>query len=169
MVSLNYNQQTTIFDFSDMKTNDSTNQTLFNDDFLHLEYLPTENVLIETWYGFVDYARFVTATPITLQAIQQTGAHSLLSDLGKLKVLRENAYSYLVYEKTRQLAYQGIQAYALSINPEKTGAAAVANLINIQVSLGGNRLDLACFYNIREAGIWLKKKNSQLKLKSQSL
>ncbi|WP_250631230.1 hypothetical protein [Rhodoflexus caldus] len=147
-----------------MKTTDLMNQTLFNDDFLHLEYLPTENVLIETWYGFVDYARFVTATPIVLQAIQQTGAHLLLSDLSKLKVLREDAYSYLVHEKTRQLARQGIQAYALSINPEKAGGTATANLINVHVSLGGNHLDLACFHNTREAGIWLKEKSLQPQL-----
>ncbi len=144
-----------------MKTITLTNQTLFDDDFLHFEYLPTENVLIETWYEFVDYARFVTATPIILQAIQQTGAHLLLSDLSKLKVLREDAYSYLVHEKTRQLARQGIQAYALSINPEKTGGTAMANLINVHVSLGGNHLDLACFHNTREAGSWLKEKSLQ--------
>ncbi|WP_448519660.1 hypothetical protein [Rhodoflexus sp.] len=134
------------------------NQTLFNDDFLHLEYLPTENVLIENWYGFVDYARFVTATPIILQAIKQTGANLLLSDLSKLKVLREDAYSYLIHEKTRQLTKQGIKAYALVINPEKTNGTTIANLINVQVNLGGKRLDLACFHSARQAGNWLKEK-----------
>ncbi|MCS7018436.1 MAG: hypothetical protein RMJ87_12260 [Cytophagales bacterium] len=137
------------------------NQTLFNDDFLQLDFLPDENVLIENWYGFVDYARFVTATPIVLKAIQQTGAHLVFSDLTKLKLLREDAYSYLIHEKARQLVKNGVHAYALAINPEKAGSSTVAHPINVQVSLGGNRLELASFQNTREAGIWLKQKSLQ--------
>lgn len=137
------------------------NQTLFNEDFLQLDYLPAENVLIETWYGFVDYARFVTATPIVLQAIQKSGARLLFSDLTKLKLLREDAYSYLIHEKTRQLIKNGVQAYAIAVSPERAASSVIANPIDVQLTLGGNRLELASFRDTRQAGIWLKEKALQ--------
>ncbi|MCS6968962.1 MAG: hypothetical protein RMJ44_11430 [Cytophagales bacterium] len=139
------------------------NSILFNEDFLHLEYLSQENVLLETWYGFVDYARFVTATPIILQAIEQTGAQLVLCDLSRLKRLRENVFAYLTHEKARQLAKKGVVAYALCVDPQRAEGVA-ANPINVQIALGGSRLHLVSFSSAREAGIWLKQQMLQPQL-----
>jgi hypothetical protein len=138
------------------------NDLLLNDDYLSLEYLAGAGVLMETWYGFIDYTRFVTVTPVLRAAIGQHSAQGGLCDTSRLKTLSPEMQDYLLHEKPKHLAKTGLAHYAIVLRPDlyaqlqAESPSLLARRIN--VGLSGAGLEVQCFASVREAGSWLKGK-----------
>ncbi|MCU0451694.1 MAG: hypothetical protein MUC97_17920 [Bernardetiaceae bacterium] len=135
------------------------NGTLLNDDYLSLEYLAEPGVLMETWYGYIDYARFVTVTPTLTTALATHPARAILCDLTKLKTLRPDVQEYLLHDKVKQLAKAGLSNYALVLTPEQYQALALEapSLLHRTINQGTRMgLNLQVFDDVRHAGAWLK-------------
>jgi|GEM_PF-3850895 len=140
------------------------NDLLLNDDYLSLEYLTNAGVLMETWYGFIDYARFVTVTPVLKKAITEHLAQAGLCDTGRLKILSEEMQDYLLHEKLRQLAKTGLAYYAIVLSPQLYAklSADSPSLLTRRINLGytGAGMEVQCFESVRSAGAWLKIKTN---------
>jgi hypothetical protein len=138
------------------------NDILLNDDYLSLEYLAGTGVLMETWYGFIDYTRFVTVTPVLRAAIAQHGAEGGLCDTSRLKTLSPEMQDYLLHEKPKQLAKTGLSHYAIVLRLDLYAQlqAESPSLLARRINLGlsGVGLEVQCFASVREAGSWLKSK-----------
>jgi hypothetical protein len=138
------------------------NDLLLNDDYLSLEYLASEGVLMETWYGFIDYARFVTVTPLLKSAIAQHRAQGGLCDTGRLKMISPEMEDYLLHEKLKQLAKADLSYYAIVLKPEQYARllAGSPSLLDRRINRGhtGPGLEVRCFDSVRMAGAWLKTK-----------
>jgi hypothetical protein len=135
------------------------NGTLLNNDNLSLEYLAEPGVIMETWYGYVDYARFVTVTPALTTALAAHPARAILCDLTKLQSLRPEVQEYLLHEKVKELAKAGLANYALVLQPEIYQALAqeAPSLLQRTINQGTRSgLNLQVFDNVRHAGQWLK-------------
>ncbi len=138
------------------------NDLLLNDDYLSLEYLTNAGVLMETWYGFMDYARFVTVTPILIKAINEHQAQAGLCDTGRLKVLSQEMQDYLFHEKLRKLAKTGLAYYAIVLTQQLYAnlRSESPSMLTRRINLGyvGPGMEVQCFESVRSAGAWLKTK-----------
>ncbi len=126
------------------------NLTILKNEYIHLEYIPAKNKLIQTWRGYVPSDIFREAIDETLKFTQENEVKTILSNALEQKVVSHEDAEYAA-SKLLQLHAAGVCAMAFVIPKD------VFTKISLKKFEKREYLEITqYFHTIESANNWLK-------------